>query len=1726
VVAPSVAVAPTGALELGKTATVSGAAGVGDTITFTYELVNRGNVSLDALTIDDRAPGFGPIVVGAWPAAQGVLAPGQSVTATTTRFVTQADVDRGFVESPAIASARTPQGAGVPSNEDSGSVALQAAQPRIAVTDAGRLDPVGAVPVAGGDVLWTWTVTNTGNVTLNDVAAAEQFAGVRDVRYPDGFDGVLAPGASVIVTGYSDLAQSDIDAGSIVSFVTATGASERDGAGVNATATATVALLERSAIGLAIGTATPDGTAVGDVITVSYTITNSGNATLSRLGLADILAGVSGAAFPDGFTTLAPGASVVATATYTITQADADAGQVRNLATANGRTPGGATVTSAIAEAVTPLAAPAASIAVTDAGVLPDGAQGRAGENVVWTYVITNTGEATLSGVTVEDVLGTQTVITWPGAVGELAPGQSATVRATAPLTQEQVDAGSVRSVVTAAGAPSRGERVTASAEATVDVAPAGALSVVKSGELRSASAAVGGSIDYDFTIRNTGNVTLSGVTLTDANATGIVYGSWPGATGVLAPGEEVTASAVHRITQADLDANAVPNTARAEGAQPKGGTVDADSNKVIVSTEAGSPRITVATSGAIQTGDRGVAGDTIVWSYTLTNEGGTTLTAVEIAEALAGVGSPTLAWPGAEGVLLPGQSLTATATSEITQAQVDAGTVTNALTGRATTPAGVVLTDAAQATVELLVERSLSLVKSGSVAAPGGLGDAIEYGFEIENTGTVTVQLLEITDPLAGISEIAYGAWPGAEGVLVPGETVRASADYAITQEDLDAGSVTNQALVTGIAPGALPVGAESNVLVLEVAAGEPALTVTNNGALPADAEGVTGDTVTWTYVLTNTGNVTLRGVSLVEAVAGIGAPSYAWPGAEGVLLPGQSVIATATSTVSQQDVDSGAAQSLVTGRGTTAGGVERTAKAPATVELGGTAEIVLVKTAQFAGTGTGEAGDTLRYRFDVSNPGDFTLKNVVIVDGLEGLGPVEVEWPGTPGELAPGSSAVAFADYTLTQSDVDRGSIANDATVTATPPGGQDAVAASSRVTTTTALERPGIDVEQTGGIRAGGIGQVGDLIDYEFTATNTGNVTLRDVQVSPRLTDLAVEIVWPDPANPGVLLPGQSVTVRGVHPITQADVDAGLVRSVVDASGVSGAGTRVTDTSSVLDVPTVRSGPSLLVIKDGVLRGPVAAGSTIDYTITVVNDGAVTVRGVELADDRLPADALVIGSWPGAERVLAPGQQVVATASYTVTQADVDAGRVLNVASARGEGPAGTVTAVSPTSVVPLTSSTDGLGVEKTQSPSVLRAGELITYDYVITNTGVTTLREISLTDDQPGLTRIVITWPGEPGVLEPGQTATAQAFYEVTQDDVDRGVIASTVVGSGIDPSGNPEFDSAVGETTVVEQPSLILDKRGALQLGGPDGPAVRYDLSLRNDGNLTLTDVAIDDPLLAGLDIEVTWPGAEGVLAPDEVLLASALYPVSAADATAGAVVNTATASGLHGGQRVSATAQATTAIPTTIASIDLTIGVAVEDGRAGYPGDTLVWTYTATNDGTQALRDVTLADVLADGQLLEGGFTIVWPDATRPGVLLPGESVVVTRETVITEAQAGRTIGGSASVSGIGTTTGANAGDAAATGIQLPSLPVEPEPSPEPSQPSPEPSQPSPEPSQPGTSPQPSPSATQGPGTPGPVVPGLPWTGADVTLVVVIALLILVLGAVLVIVGIVRRRKE
>src|SRR5439155_1154758 len=183
-----------------------------------------------------------------------------------------------------------------------------------------------------------YTIKNTGNTTL-----AGPFT-VTDNKQgtitPCG-SGPLAPGASTSCTSTHSITQADIDAGSIVNVATASGngvTSNQATATVTAVQTKTL-LLAKAAVCTAgtSGVACPSTTqynTVNQLITYTYTITNSGNTTLA--GPFTVTDNKQGTITPCGSGPLAPGASTSCTSTHSITQADIDAGSIVNVATASG----------------------------------------------------------------------------------------------------------------------------------------------------------------------------------------------------------------------------------------------------------------------------------------------------------------------------------------------------------------------------------------------------------------------------------------------------------------------------------------------------------------------------------------------------------------------------------------------------------------------------------------------------------------------------------------------------------------------------------------------------------------------------------------------------------------------------------------------------------------------------------------------------------------------------------------------------------------------------------------------------------------------------------------------------------------------------------------------------------------------------------------------------------------------------------------------------------------------------------------------------------------------------------------------------------------------------------------------------------------------------------------------------------------------------------------------
>lgn len=135
-----------------------------------------------------------------------------------------------------------------------------------------------------------------------------------------------------------------------------------------------------------------------------------------------------------------------------------------------------------------------------------------------------------------------------------------------------------------------------------------------------------------------------------------------------------------------------------------------------------------------------------------------------------------------------------------------------------------------------------------------------------------------------------------------------------------------------------------------------------------------------------------------------------------------------------------------------------------------------------------------------------------------------------------------------------------------------------------------------------------------------------------------------------------------------------------NTASTSGRPPSGAVVTDTADAV-VP-LETDPQIALTKDATLNGDGAVGDTISYDFQVTNTGDVSLTGVGITDPLPGLSSVSYGPWPSTEGTLAPGQSVTATATYTVTQADLDRGEVANTATAAGNPPFGSPSGTPPT------------------------------------------------------------------------------------------------------------------------------------------------------------------------------------------------------------------------------------------------------------------------------------------------------------------------------------------------------------------------------------------------------------------------------------------------------------
>ena len=102
------------------------------------------------------------------------------------------------------------------------------------------------------------------------------------------------------------------------------------------------------------------------------------------------------------------------------------------------------------------------------------------------------------------------------------------------------------------------------------------------------------------------------------------------------------------------------------------------------------------------------------------------------------------------------------------------------------------------------------------------------------------------------------------------------------------------------------------------------------------------------------------------------------------------------------------------------------------------------------------------------------------------------------------------------------------------------------------------------------------VGDIITYTFTVTNTGDMIIDNVSIDDMLTNSAGLLV-----NPSTLAPGEEGTVSVDYTITQEDVDNGEVMNSATVIGNDPNDNPVIDVSDNGDETVDDDGDSLSLI-----------------------------------------------------------------------------------------------------------------------------------------------------------------------------------------------------------------------------------------------------------------------------------------------------------------------------------------------------------------------------------------------------------------------------------------------------------------------------------------------------------------------------------------------------------------
>ncbi len=1059
----------------------------------------------------------------------------------------------------------------------------------------------------------------------------------------------------------------------------------------------------------------------------------------------------------------------------------------------------------------------------------------------------------------------------------------------------------------------------------------------------------VGGTSTLTFTLTNANSVALTGATFTDTLPSGMQVAATPAAS-TTCTGSPTWAPAAGstNLTFGTPTGGTIPAsgscTAKVNVTMTAAGTLSNVSG-FLSTTETGTTTSSVATDtltavrppsiakrfapNPILPGgtsrltftitnpnpDNAIAG--VAFSDTLPNSPGAMLVAATPNATTAGCGAPTFApAAGAASLSFSNGSIaaggTCTVSVDVTAPTTGSyantsGTVSHIVNGspsNGNTASDTLVVNPTHPGVSLLKQVGPTASGPWSAFRAIDLPGQVYWRIVVENTGDVPLNPLAITDPTLSLASCS---WPASLPVAGP-----ANDNHIAT---CIVGPIGGTSGVTVNTANVNATGSSTQVTDVSTASyASTGLSITKTpSSLTYTAA---GQSITYTFVVTNTGNATLDGpISVIDDVIGtVTCPSLTTIGDNDAFFdPNEQLTCTANYTTTAQDVTN----TRITNHAYATNGSTDSPTVSVTVYLTGTdlTDLAIVKTGPASVTG----GSLVSYSVTVTNNGEYPADGATFSDnvpaaitGVSASCSGSTNGAGCPAPVVAGNLVTAVISplpvggtLTFTVTGIAPGNamlLSNTATI-AVPTGMTDTNAANDSSTAmTSVLAQADLAITKTDGSATY---TPGAGITYTIVASNAGPGDVVGATVTDALPVALLGATWTCTASgSGAACPASgSGSINALVDLPagttatftlSATVDANASGNLVNTATVTPPAGVTDPTSaddSATDTDTLAAQSALAVTKtDG--SATYTPGGTATYTITVTNAGPSTASSVSLSDP-LPAGVAlagtptcvansigsVCGTITGAANdpafsISGASVDAIAGASlvYTVPvkfASDMTAGSIVN-----------TVTASSPSSPNAIASDTDtrlvqtGLTVIKTDGNGSYTPGGTAIYAITVGNTGPSDAASVTVTDNLPAGVTLTATPTCTPSGAAVCGTLTGTAgstSFGVSGASIPVGqtLTFSLPVALAANLATNPLVNVASADAPgnggpVSDQDSDVPAAATGLTVTKDDGSttytpggAATYTVTVSNAGPSDASAVTLADSLPAGVTLTAT-----------------------------------------------------------------------------------------------------------------------------------------------------------------------------------------------------------------------------------------------------------------------------